>query len=166
MLYLKIGGAFLLVVGGILAGSYRASKLKDRITFYEQYIRFLTQASSLIGYTAANVTTLFESIQGVPVIEPLLKTTMTHLSMGEDFPTAWQFAVQRFVTNQTDRRLLNYFGDTFGTENCAGELAKLSLHRETAARLQADLRQDYQTKHKLYRTLGLFGGTLLAILLV
>lgn len=166
MLYLKVGGGALLVICGMLAGCYGAEKLKHRIAFYEQYIRFLTQISSMIGYTAASVPTLFDSVQGLPLIEPLLQQTVHGLSAGEDFPTAWKAAVHRFVSDKTDRRLLNYFGETFGTDNCAGELAKLSLHRETAARQQSDLQEDYKTKHKLYRTLGLFGGTLLAILLL
>ncbi len=166
MLYLKIGGGLLLAVCGVLAGCYGAGRLKTRLNFYEQYIRFLTQAASVIGYTAADVPTLFESIHGVPLMEPLLQLAVQRMEAGESFSEAWQAAVRRYVPHKSDRQLLCSFGETFGTDNCSGELAKLSLHRDTALRQQSDLWQDYKTKCKLYRLVGLFGGTLTAVLLL
>lgn len=166
MLYMKLSGGLLLVVCGTLAGLYCSQKLKGRLAFYEQYIRFLTQISSAIGYTAANVRTLFEGVQGLPLIDPLLKGTEAGLDRGEDFPTAWKKAVSRWVSDKNDRKLLYYFGATFGTDNCAGELAKLSLHRESAVSRQAELREEYHTKRRLYRVVGMFCGTLTAVLLL
>lgn len=166
MLYLKIGGGLMIVCCGILAGCYGADKLKQRLNFYEQYIRFLTQASAVINYTAADVRTLFEGMHGLPMIEPVLRMTLLRMEAGDDFSVAWKEAVRCFVRHKSDRCLLNYFGETFGTENCSGELAKLSLHRESAVRQHADLLEDYKTKRKLYRILGLFSGTLMALLLL
>ena len=166
MLCLRLGGGFLLIICGTFAGIYCSEKLGRRIRLFEEYIHFLTQAEAMIGHTAASVREIFGNIRGLPMIKPIIKKTLTELDGGADLADAWSKAVKGVIGEKEDRELINYFGQTFGTTDCSGEMGKLALHKETAERKHTELLEEYRTKRRLYRILGMFGGTLTAVILL
>jgi len=166
MIWLKVGGGMLLIVCGTFAGLYCSEKLRRRVRFYEEYIAFLSQAESMIGYTAASVRELMEGIKGLPMMSPLFRKTLALLSDGKTLSESWKCAVQTYVEHPSDRETAAYFGNTFGTTNCSGELGKLKLQKETAQRKHAELLEEYRTKRRLYRIVGMFAGTLTAVILL
>lgn len=141
-------------------------RLKARASFMGQYVRFLTQAQAIIGYTAAEADELFSSVRGVPMLRPVLEGTKREMKKGEKLDTAWKRSVDSNVYSSEDRKLLYYFGETFGTSNVEGELSKLALHRDSAERMYSEYLEEVRVKKKLYKTVGFFCGALAAALLV
>lgn len=163
---IRITGGLFLVLSGGLAGVFLCEKLKARANFMGQYVRFLSQAQAVIGYTASSAEEVFRSAGGVPLLRPLLDGAVRLLDDGEELSTAWKRSVDNNVRNRQDRQLLYYFGETFGTSNIEGELSKLSLQRENAERVYNEYLEEVKTKKKLYKTVGLFCGALVAALLI
>lgn len=163
---LKFAGGLLLSVCGILTGIYLGEKLKTRTLFYEQYIRFLTQAQTMIGYTASSIRTVLEETKELPLMKPVITDTLAGLDNGKSFEQAWKYAVVKNIHNNDDRKLLLYFGAVFGTSDISGELAKISLQKENSQHRLGELKEDLKTKKRLYRTVGMFCGVLAAVVML
>lgn len=166
MFVLKIAGGLLLSICGMTAGMYFGEKLKTRVLFWEQYIRFLTQAQTMIGYTASDIRTVLEEARELPLVRPIIKDTLRGLDSGQCFESAWKAAADKNIHDSNDRKQLYYFGAVFGTSNIEGELAKIGLQKENSQRRLDELKEALKTKKRLYRTLGTFCGVLLAVVLL
>ncbi len=166
MLYLKIGGGALLILCGTLTGIYCSEGIGKRQRLYEEYIRFLVQVQSIVGYTAASVADILTGVSGFELIKPLLSGTAEQLKQGKDFALAWKQSVFAHIDRQEDREFFVRFGSSFGTSNCSGELNKLALYRESAERKYKELTEEYRTKRRLYRMVGMFSGAMAAVLML
>lgn len=162
----KIAGGLLLVICGTLAGLYAAGKFKDRVRLYEQYLIFLNQVKTALGYTAPDVRELLEMESDVPLLSPVIHDTAALLDDGCNFSDAWQSAVELHVRDRSDRELLRRFGESFGTSNVSGEIGKLSLLMELVRERLDAMKEELKTKRRLYRIVGMFGGVLSAVLLI
>ena len=161
---LKITGVVLVVLSGTMIGILLSDRLKTRVRLYEQMIGFLTQAQASIGYTAASAETLLQTVRGLPLLEPILRDSLQGLEEGKPLETAWCEAVRRCVSHPADRELFCRFGESFGTTDTEGELAKL-LQKELVTRQYTVLQEELKSKRRLYRILGSFGGILTAVIL-
>lgn len=91
---------------------------------------------------------------------------LAQIDSGPDLPAAWKKAAEAFFTSRTDRALAVSFIEGFGRTDLDGQLAYMTLfEQKTNAALEA-ARRDSGTKCKLYTMLGVFAGTVTAILLV
>ncbi len=145
---------------------YVSSRKKDRVEWYRQYIRFLTQAKGMIGYTAASAEEMLEHTGGVPLLEPLVRSALLSMREGRSFEESWNGAAVLTVGNQEDRELLCTFGRSFGTGDVSAELSKLSLHLENVRQAYDRLSEEYRASRRVCRTVGTFCGVLAAVLLV
>ncbi|MBR3630805.1 MAG: stage III sporulation protein AB [Oscillospiraceae bacterium] len=64
------------------------------------------------------------------------------------------------------RDILCSLGSVLGTTDKAGQLAALALHRDRLLKAAGESRERCQRQGKLYRSLGLLGGTMAAVLLL
>lgn len=166
MFIIKLLGGALVAVCGTLTGVYLGEKLKTRTLFLEQYIRFLTIAQTMIGYTASNIRTVLGDTKDLPLIKPITENALLGLDSGKSFEEAWKEAVNKTVHNSEDKKMLFYFGAVFGTSDIDGELAKLGMQKESCRRRLDELKDELKTKKRLYRTLGAFCGVLVAVVLL
>ena len=163
---MRVLGCLLLALCGTLSGYAMSRSYKRRVLLMGEYLRFLTQAQSVIGYTAAEAASLLEGIKGLALMRPIIDEALRQLREGSSFESAWCSAAGRFVPDKDDRELLCSFGESFGTSNISGELSKLELHKVNASRRYDELSQELKTKSRLYRTVGTFCGVLTASLLL
>lgn len=81
---------------------------------------------------------------------------------------AWQKAVDTGARREgfttSDAELLSGFGKGFGASDTEGQIAHISLYENLTETALQMAREDLSKKEKLYRMLGLFGGTAAAIL--
>ncbi len=169
MFWFKFIGGVMITSCGALCGVYASMTLKKRVRFFEQYLSFLTQTKSAIGYTAMNIHDILSHPSG-EFIQPIL--TAARESMQSDTPldTAWSKAVwehrRKMFLNAEDCELLTAFADGFGTSNVDGELQKLELHRQmTQDRLKV-IQEECSQKQKMYRVVGMFVGVVVSVLII
>lgn len=163
---IRIAGGGMIVCCGFLTGVFGGERLRERVSFFEQYLLFLTRTEAMIGYTAAEAETLLEQSEGLPLLRPLLQGCLILLQQGEPLERAWRRAVNGHVRCKEDRRLLYSFGEAFGTTNAEGELAKTALHRQCIEQYYDRLSGELAVRRRLYRVLGTFGGVLTAVMLL
>ena len=162
----KVMGGLLLVVCGTLGGLYASGSFQNRVNLLEQYLKFLRQAKSMIGYTAADIREVLSLPASLPLLRPVLEDCLHLLEGGCELGAAWRGGVDLHVQRQSDRELLYSFGDSFGTSDVSGELNKLSLHGELVEQQLSALREELKTKRRIYRIIGMFSGVLTAVILL
>ena len=166
MLFLKLTGGIMIVICGTLVGLYASLRLKKRVEMFEQYAGFLTQAEAVISYTAVSAEELLAEMKCGEQISPICKEASRELCAGSPPEKAWRRAVDMNIANGGDREILYGFGDDFGTSDVNGELKKLALHKELILQHLSALKSELNTKRRLYRVLGMFGGTMAALMLL
>lgn len=163
---IRILGGLLLVVSGTLCGLYASGSFQNRVRLLEQYLLFLRQTQTMIGYTAADIREVLSLPASLPLLRPVLNDCLHLMDGGCELESAWRGAVDLHVERPGDRELLYCFGDSFGTSNVSGELNKLSLHCELVEQRLLPLREELKTKRRLYRMIGMFSGVLTAVVLL
>lgn len=166
---LKFIGGALIVICGTFSGIYCSAGLKRKAEFWEQYLIFLTQAQTMIGYGAMSVREILSGVKGVTLVQPVLKETSDSLDKGVSMERAWRTAVERYMKalhfGRTDRELVYFFGEAFGITDIQGELAKIGLHAELAKERANLLKEELAAKSRIYRITGMFAGVLTAVML-
>ena len=163
---IKIVGGLLIIVSGTFIGIYASERLKEKVSFFEQYIIFLTHVRTTVSYTSANIKELLTVNTSVPLVRPVLRDTLILLERGISLEEAWRGAVDIHVKDKEDKKLICYFGDNFGRSDVSGELNKLDLHCEFVKQRLDRLREELKTKQRLYRVIGMFCGVLTAVILI
>ena len=167
--YIRISGGVMLIVCGTLAGMYASLKWQTKLRVYEQYLAFLTQAQSLVEYNAVSVKELIAAVRAVPLLRPILDETRDQLDKGIPTEQAWRIAaaagLAKYGFTRTERQLFYFWGDTFGSSDIDGEIAKLHLHCDLVTQKAEELRRELDAKKKICRITGMFAGTLAAVLL-
>ncbi len=166
---LKLAGGILIVICGTFSGIYVSLWLKRKVEFWEQYLIFLVQAQTMIGYGAMSVREILSGVKGVALVEPVLKETQYFLEHGMRLEQAWRKAVERQMKalrfSQSDREVLYTFGELFGVTDVKGELAKIQIHSELVRERARVLKEEFASKSRIYRIVGMFCGVLTAVMI-
>ena len=169
MEFLKFCGSIIVVISGTLCGLYASKVLKNRVNFLEQYIMFLTQAKTMISYNAMSATEILSSVGSVPIVSPMLDECIKYLSDGFSFSDSWHKAVnsayEKKLFTSSDKPLIYSFGDTFGISDIDGEVTKTELHTALVSERLEKARQEFSSKCKIYRIVGMFCGVVIVLIL-
>ena len=159
-----------MVVTGALLGVYAAGMLRRRVKALELSIRLVKRMADQIRYTSPPVAELLEGCRADAAFVSLffLKKACDLMREGKRFGEAWELALGEGEDGfqNTDRELLQSFGQRLGKTDVEGQLAhcrqtvQLLEERLALAKSQAD------TKGRLYLLLGFSGGVLLALMLI
>ena len=163
---IKLTGGILLVVCGTLCGLYAGDKLKARLCFFEDYLCFLVRVKSGIRYTASELDEILSLETKNQTLREMLRRARRGIEGGEVPEMAWRLAVDGASSNREDKSLLYAFGDDYGTLDADGELNRLTLHEELVRQHRGVLYEEWKTKRRLYRIVGMFAGILTAVILI
>lgn len=83
----------------------------------------------------------------------------------QKFPTAWQTSVKKSALHESDKQLLISLGNNLGTSDVEGQLSNCELHKELFENNYNSAREKCLKFGKLYTSLGLFGGVLVAVVI-
>ncbi len=170
MLFIKFLGALIIVSSGTMCGIYAAGGLKRRVEFLEQYIIFLTQAKTMISYSAVSVSEIFSEVSSVPLVRPFLDICLDGLSGGMSLKSSWHDAVnsmyEQKLFSASDKALMYSFGETFGIGGINEEMTKTELHIALMNERLDEAKAELASKNKLYRILGMFGGIMVALIIL
>ncbi len=169
MLLRLAGGICILFCGGA-AGLLISKRISARADFFEQYISFLNQADSMICYQGADIYSILQAVHGVPQMRALIDEVISLLERNLSFSDAWMTAAENSLNRKEfekeDLPLILSFGEGFGELGAVEESSAIKLIITSASERLKHMKSDVQIRKKLYRTLGLFCGALIAVLLI
>lgn len=91
---------------------------------------------------------------------------LAEIPQGMDIPMGWKSAAERFFSCSKDRAIAEGFINGYGRTDLSGLLSYITLFETRVQAVLDEARQDVTSKCKLYTMLGLFTGTVTALLLV
>ncbi len=155
---LKLIGAALLSLAGILAGFLFARRLTARKRFFGEFSAFLTALKTALRYRGEDIFTLVNQSGGLFAVS----------EGGCSFEQAWEAALKtlpkRWCLNEGDMALLRDFGAGLGKTDAAGQLAHIEWYMAACEKQRQEADGDVRQKARLYKTLGMFAGVSAAIL--
>ena len=159
-------GLLMLLTASALIGNQYAKSLEMRVkrlvilekccTEIETELRFLLPTIPRLLQILASRTT-FSSLR-------FLKTAAEH---AEQYPNCWRdaLAADKQISSE-ERAILYALGDVLGTTDLEGQLAVLEQGKARFATIRTDLEQDLHMRTRLVRSLGVFGGLFLVLILI
>lgn len=125
--------------------------------------------STAIRYNSADIYSLLknESIyNNLPILGDIIKG----LENGDSLSNCWRAAVSDATTmyhlSAEDTAIIIQFGNSLGATDVEGQIEHLSFYKNIFQNKAKQLESDYCTKAKLYKSLGLFGGMAIALVII
>lgn len=163
---LKITGSVMLVSACFLVGFLRSKALYKRRDFFKSFIVFLSSLETNLRYNSSDIFTL------VSMCAECCK--LKHLSIDKNadkpFVSAWNERVSElpdsFSLKKADRELLVEFGSQLGKSDLDGQLKHVELYKAIFSNQLSLANEEIAKKSKLYKTMGLFVGISIALLII
>jgi stage III sporulation protein AB len=140
-------------------------KLSLRVEKLEAFLRFLSSARAEIRYSSMPAEALLRNhSEGICFF-----SHVTGGNSGTSFADSWNSAVAEYAAcegfGKKDMELLREFGAGLGATDTEGQVAHFRLYENLTSSALDEAKEERRRKAKLYKMLGLFGGTAAAILL-
>jgi len=159
---LKIAGMVLIFLAGAFAGVAASASLNQRVTSFEQLIRFMTYLETRIRYSGAPIyEILHQCIKADFGKLKFLKVSADLLAKGQKPEIAWKSAIKFCDDNgftAQDRELIFSFGKDLGSSDIEGQINHCKTYRQLFQDRLKNARLEAQSKGRLYITLGIAGG--------
>ncbi len=169
MIVIKIMGLLFLAAAGTGCGIYAALQLKNRAALLESYLVFLKEVEIKVRFGQCSIEEILSSNYENEVLNVILSDCRKHLHTTPHFSSAWLETLSKVQHKgklfQQEFVLFKAFAD-FGTSDVEGELSRLEMYHQKVAQQYEALLKAYADKGKLYRTLGIFGGTALGLIMI
>ena len=159
-------GLIFLILCGAMAGMACSGKLRMKLERTEKLCSFLREMGVLMQYQMSTLGELLDTFSSRSVYQEFQFLSQTAVHMQQTpFVQAWSEQVQaeKHLPSEVKEVLLE-LGEDLGTTDLEGQLSALSQAHIQLQRFQDTYRVTYQKKGKLYRSLGLLAGLLLAVL--
>lgn len=163
---LRAVGLLLVVATGAFAGLAGSGALRKRMERLAKLRMALSEMAVELCYCTPTVWELLDRLCEQPQYAELAFLERTRAQRPLSFAKAWaQSVCEDASLGAQERDVLLSLGATLGTTDVEGQLSALSLHMDKLEALYHAERERYAQKGRLYRSLGVLGGTFLAILL-
>lgn len=167
---LKLLGLLLISSVGAMLGLSASIKLKTRVQFLERYITLLKETKTRIRLSACDIRELFKGNTGYEPLDTMTDNFTDRVKGGERVKDAWLAAVSDSCADRgisrIDRELIAEFGIEFGQSDIDGEINHIDMHISLVEDRLVQARSELTQKGKLYRTLGLFGGITVSLIIL
>lgn len=156
-----------MVIVCTMTGSYFTSRDRLRVRTIEELLLMIQIISTEIKFSRAPLDSI--------IIRLNRRNNFLHLDFIEEcvsflkdksFPEAWKLSVRKSSLHNSDKQLLLSLGDNLGTSDVEGQLSNCELHRELLENNLKNAREKCVRFGKLYTSLGVLGGFLIAVLVV
>ncbi len=163
---LKIIGCILLVGATSAAGFQLSRRLYKRRDFLKAFLVFLSSLETNIRYNSADIFTLVTSCAS----DDNLSFLAPKNNKEDSFETQWKKNIddipKSIPVSKGDRQLLYEFGSYLGKTDVDGQLKHLELYKISFAKQLSLAESAITQKSKLYKTMGFFAGTALALMMI
>lgn len=163
---MKLAGILCLVLACAGAGMYAARRLKREVAAFEQLIGLTEQCAAMIRCQSPELSELLRQLGEMGQFR-FPDMVRRGLSPGTPPGALWRSAVWNDSTvPKAAREMICSLGEVLGTTDVSGQLSAIALHRERLERAAEESRERCLRQGKLYQSLGLLGGALVAVLLM
>ncbi|MBQ8515733.1 MAG: stage III sporulation protein AB [Ruminococcus sp.] len=163
---LKLTGLLCIVLCGAGCGMAAASALKRQAVFCKTLCLFLEELEILMRWNGDTLPVLVDMLSQKPGYAPLRFLKEIRFSESEPFSDAWRRAIleEHGLPEELSQLLLS-LGDSLGTSDLEGQMKTLEGYQLQARHISRNAEEQYRTKGKLYRSMGILGGMSAALLL-
>ncbi len=165
---LKWIGLCFVMLCGTGAGILAATKLRQERVAMERLCQMLRELSVQIEYRASTVQELLEQLQNMPAYAMFCfpRMMLEKMQKGEPFCQAWRFGLQADKTvPESAKQLLLPLGEELGASDLVGQVETLAQYRQQLEPYAAEAGKQCVQRQRLYVSMGMLGGMMLAILL-
>lgn len=169
----KLIGAFIIFISGVLIGFQRAAQYGDRPKHIRQWIQALHRLETEINY---GFTPLAEALRRTSeAIADPTSTLLAHAADklqcndGKSTAICWREAVEEgwdhTAMKAAEREMILQLGTTLGISDRSDQMKhiQLAIHQLQTEEMLA--KEEQQRYEKMWRTLGALGGALVVILM-
>lgn len=169
---LKLFGAALIVLSGTMLGMLKAKRLADRPLQIRRFVRILGQLETEITYGYTPLPEALAKI-GSQASEPfasIFSELATRLAREEAaVMDIWQQTMVRrwplTAMRSGEKEIIVQLGLTLGTTDREDQIKHLHLAAKQLESLEIEAAEDRRRYERMWRSLGLLGGLLIAIMM-
>lgn len=125
--------------------------------------------SSAIRYCGADIYNVLEQENSNIKIE-FINDVLDYIRNGLSVEESWKSAVKLIPVNygllKDDRNIINQFGSKLGATDVDGQMKYCEYFKNVFSEKAEQLKNDYISKSKIYRSLGFFGGLAMSIIMM
>lgn len=166
---LKLIGIMLLICATGYTGMSMSTSLKERIKRLELIRKMLDEIATLIRYRALTVTEIINELVSNSSYGELIFLHKAKLEIAPEIPfhCAWENAVKKDgkLLNEEKSQLIS-LGNFLGSSDIEGQISALTIYKDKFNMLIEKASENYASKGKLYRSLGVLSGVFVSILLI
>ena len=169
---LKLAGALLLVAAGALLGWMHAGRLAERPAQIRRLVRLLSQLETDIAYGLTPLPEAFGRIgrQATEPLASLFRTAAVRLERdGMAAPEAWRAALDSVweltAMKNAEKEIMLSLGNTLGATDRDDQVRHLRLAVKQLESLEPEAVEEQRRYEKMWKSLGLLGGALVAVIL-
>lgn len=165
----RVLGCLLIVISGSLGGIYFSSKLKSRVDFLKDFISFLKSLKIQLRYTSNDIFTILPMCTDSKILKPLfckMADRFDNNSLSEIWNNSFTEITKTYGLNKSDINAITDFGLTLGKTDTEGQLSHIDLYTEIFTKAYENALSEQKTKSRLYKTMGFFLGTSIALMIV
>lgn len=168
MLILKYLDLGLIVAICTYIGFYKSKKFSNRVKNLKDFKSALSIFRSKIEFTYEPIKDIFEEISKVIYQDNENIFKFFCESKIQDVTIAWNEAVQNTKLEFTndDKEILIVLGKMLGKTDKTGQISQIDLVDNFLDKQILDSEEEKRKNEKLYKTLGIIGGLIIAIILV
>lgn len=168
MLFIKYLDLSLIIVITTYIGFFKSKKFSNRVKNLKDFKSSLNVFRSKIEFTYEPIKDIFLEISKVVYQdnENIFKSFCE--SQNEDITVAWNEAVQnsKLDLKQDDKDVFILLGKMLGKTDKTGQISQIDLVDNFLDKQISDSEEEKRKNEKLYKTLGVISGLVIAIILV
>ncbi len=166
----KILGCILFIISSSMAGFYFSERLKIRLNFLYEFISFLKSLQIHLRYCGGDILQILPLCSDSKTVEPFIKKISENSKNYSSFGEIWRNSVMSIsklnCLTKSDIKAMIEFGKSLGTTDVEGQLNHIELYIEIFNKAYENAREELKSKSKLYKTMGFFIGTTIALMIV
>lgn len=165
---MRLAGILCIMLACTGLGMYAAAKLRQEVAAYERLIALTESCAAYIRCQSPELDELLLMLAAQPSLHfHFLEEVGERLKPGILPSAVWNTAVCSDTSvPKGAREILCSLGAVLGTTDIPGQISAIALHSDRLRRAAEESRERSVRLGKLYRSLGMLGGAMLAILLL
>lgn len=167
-MWIRIISAVLMILCGAFFGVSRSEVMKRRVAICSESLRMMRLCGTMIRTCGTDNYKLISILrrEELPSLE-FIRDIPDEYSAGADFHHEWRRCLdaQKDIPAE-EKAILLEFGELLGTTDVEGQLRGIEVQQELMHSLFERRTEEYGSKGRLYRSVGLLAGVTLGIMVI
>lgn len=165
---IKIIGSLLLTAGSTGFGTYMSQKLSSRKKFLEEFLKFILFIETTSQYSLIPIPKIIQNFQADKlkcVIKYFTENITQHHSLQESWINAINYIPSSWGLTHSDKMLIKNFINELNASDLNSQLSHCKMYKSLINENLSNAKKIYEKQNKIYMSLGLAFGVILAIIL-